>query len=94
METCRNAGEPEPKDCGGVNCPLGVAHPPASNDPFKAMYPLGCSLCRKIKPGKTFKKPANQSIKEVELDTPIELTDFEQKALQKLYQEANPLEEP
>ena len=34
-------------DCGGVDCPLGVPHPPASNDPLKSMYPLGCSMCRK-----------------------------------------------
>ena len=33
-------------DCGGVNCPLGVPHPPASYDALKGMYPLGCSLCR------------------------------------------------
>ena len=34
------------EDCGGVDCPLGVPHPPASSDPKKSMYPLGCSLCR------------------------------------------------
>ena len=35
-------------DCtGGPDCPLGIPHPPASLNPIKAMYPLGCSLCRK-----------------------------------------------
>ena len=34
-------------DCeGGENCPLGVPHPKASEDPKKSMYPLGCYLCR------------------------------------------------
>jgi len=34
------------KDCGGINCPLGVAHPPASKDPVKSSFPLGCGICR------------------------------------------------
>ena len=32
---------------GPGKCPLGVPHPPNSMDPYKSMYPLGCSLCRK-----------------------------------------------
>ena len=33
-------------DCGGVNCPLGMPHPPAHKDPKKSTFPLGCGLCR------------------------------------------------
>ena len=45
---------PTLKDCGGVNCPLGIHHPPASSDYKKGVYPLGCSICRseKLKKGK------------------------------------------
>ena len=34
------------QDCHGHNCPLGVAHPPAGQDPAISAYPLGCGLCR------------------------------------------------
>ena len=34
------------QDCNGVNCPLGVPHPPASSDHRKSAYSLGCGLCR------------------------------------------------
>ena len=34
------------KDCGGVNCPLKIPHPPAGNDPKKSAFALGCSICR------------------------------------------------
>ena len=33
-------------DCDGVDCPLGVPHPPAHNDPKKSSFPLGCGICR------------------------------------------------
>ena len=48
-EDCHSWGwlEDHNRDCvGGANCPLGVPHPKASQDPIKGMYPLGCSLCR------------------------------------------------
>ena len=48
-DDCHRDGGKGGKDCDGINCPLGVPHPPASKDPLKAMYPLGCSLCRKVK---------------------------------------------
>ena len=38
--------EHEPEECDGVNCPLGVPHPPNSKNHLKSMYPLGCSICR------------------------------------------------
>ena len=37
------------KDCGGVNCPLGIAHPPASADHKLSVFPLGCGICRSEK---------------------------------------------
>ena len=38
------------KDCHGVNCPLGIAHPPPHNDPRKGgVFPLGCGICRSEK---------------------------------------------
>ena len=37
---------PEPRDCHGVNCPLGIDHPPASKDPRKSNFALGCGICR------------------------------------------------
>ena len=38
------------KDCHGVNCPLGIAHPPANKNVHKgAVYPLGCGICRSEK---------------------------------------------
>ena len=38
-----------PEKCKGVNCPLGVPHPPNSSGPIASMYPLGCSICRQDK---------------------------------------------
>ena len=35
-----------PKDCKGVDCPLGVKHPPAGPDNKISAFPLGCSICR------------------------------------------------
>ena len=34
------------EDCGGIDCPLGVPHPPADKDVTKSTFPLGCGLCR------------------------------------------------
>ena len=34
------------EDCGGVNCPLGMPHPPASCNVKESTFPLGCGLCR------------------------------------------------
>ena len=37
-------------DCNGVNCPLGIAHPPPCRDPSKGgVFPLGCGICRSEK---------------------------------------------
>ena len=46
---CR--GLPVPlRDCHGVNCPLGIAHPPPCHDPRKGgVFPLGCGICRSEK---------------------------------------------
>ena len=35
----------EVRDCGGVDCPLGVPHPPANADFKLSTFPIGCSLC-------------------------------------------------
>lgn len=46
-EYCRPPyNQVETKDCNGVNCALGVPHPPASMDHTKSTFPLGCGLCR------------------------------------------------
>ena len=38
------------KDCHGVNCPLGVAHPPPNSNPrLGGVFPLGCGICRSEK---------------------------------------------
>ena len=34
------------RDCNGVNCPLGMPHPPASKDLSVSTFPLGCGICR------------------------------------------------
>merc|ERR1712127_1151402 len=35
------------KDCNGIDCPLGIAHPPPTHDPKKGgVFPLGCGICR------------------------------------------------
>ena len=41
---------PPLKDCGGINCPLGIAHPAPNADPRKGgVFPLGCGICRSEK---------------------------------------------
>jgi len=41
---------PPLKDCGGINCPLGIPHPPPNSDARKGgVYPLGCGICRSEK---------------------------------------------
>ena len=42
----RDPSHPKIEDCGGVNCPLGIPHPPASKDLSKSTFPLGCGICR------------------------------------------------
>ena len=67
-EPChRNPWSTPPNDCGGVNCPLGVPHPPASRDAVKSMYPLGCSLCRMERGGANY-LGAQGAVEEVKLD--------------------------
>ena len=46
MEYCNTGGRVSVKDCGGVNCPLQVKHPPAVEEHQISFYPLGCGLCR------------------------------------------------
>ena len=39
----------EAEKCLKENCPLGIEHPPNSNNPIEGNYPLGCSICRQEK---------------------------------------------
>ena len=72
-DDCHNGDRPEEvPDCvGGAGCPLGVPHPPATSGEdgqagnLKAMYPLGCSLCRKVK---NLEEDRSGAIEEVQLD--------------------------
>ena len=49
-ERCHNeASNPVTRDCGGVNCPLGVPHPPAGPNLRESTFPLGCGICRSEK---------------------------------------------
>lgn len=48
-EAARMAWKPVIRDCGGVNCPLGVPHPPASLNEHEPNFPLGCGICRSEK---------------------------------------------
>ena len=37
-------------DCHGINCPLGMAHPPPSKNPREGgVFPLGCGIYRSEK---------------------------------------------
>ena len=57
-----NSEDPPLKDCHGIKCPLGIAHPPANKDPTKGgVYPLGCGICRSEK----LKLLQNRDIKQV-----------------------------
>ena len=46
-----NRGRTPPlKDCNGIDCPLGLPHPPPSRDPRQGgCFSLGCGLCRSEK---------------------------------------------
>lgn len=83
-ERCHNEYCEEPynevkiRDCNGVNCPLGVPHPPAHADPKKSTFPLGCGLCRAENLNE--KREEGMVIQEVSLK-PIE---FERKGRIKL----------
>ena len=52
---------PEPRDCHGVNCPLGIAHPPASKNHKESNFALGCGICRSEK-ASAFKGTAVQQV--------------------------------
>ena len=52
---------PEPKDCHGINCPLGIVHPPSSRDHKKSNFALGCGICRSEK-ASAFKGTAVQQV--------------------------------
>ena len=46
----RTRRNPTLKDCKGINCPLGMAHPPPSLNPREGgVFPLGCGICRSEK---------------------------------------------
>ena len=61
-EYCNNGCVVKLKDCHGINCPLGIAHPPACADPKKGgVFPLGCGICRSEK----LEKLKNCTIKQV-----------------------------
>ena len=37
-------------DCNGIDCPLGIPHPPPHQDPKQGgVFPLGCGICRSEK---------------------------------------------
>ena len=37
-------------DCHGIDCPLGIAHPPPNANPREGgVFPLGCGICRSEK---------------------------------------------
>ena len=41
---------PPLKDCHGIDCPLGIAHPPPNKNPREGgVFPLGCGICRSEK---------------------------------------------
>ena len=41
---------PPLKDCHGINCPLGIPHPPPNKNPrLGGVFPLGCGICRSEK---------------------------------------------
>ena len=41
---------PPLKDCHGINCPLGIPHPPPNKNPREGgVFPLGCGICRSEK---------------------------------------------
>ena len=41
---------PPVKDCHGIDCPLGIAHPPPSQNPREGgCFSLGCGICRSEK---------------------------------------------
>ena len=55
---------PPAQDCNGVDCPLGVPHPPAAKTlehTEGGAFPLGCSICRNEK----YEKLKNLEIKQV-----------------------------
>lgn len=45
-----NYSNPPVKDCHGIDCPLGIAHPPPSQNPREGgCFCLGCGICRSEK---------------------------------------------
>ena len=45
-----NYSDPPVKDCHGINCPLGIPHPPPSQNPREGgCFSLGCGICRSEK---------------------------------------------
>lgn len=59
---------PPAKDCNGVNCPLGIPHPPAAttlDHKQGGAFPLGCSICRTEK----YDELKKSSVKQVTLSS-------------------------
>ena len=82
----QRAWDTPPQDCGGVNCPLGVPHPPASRDPMKSMYPLGCSLCRMEKgKGASYVGVQGLAVEEVKLNNSRPKGDLARSAMWEQY---------
>ena len=80
-DDCHHGNDDELTDCeGGPDCPLGVPHPPASRNPIKAMYPLGCNLCRRL-----------EGVEEEAKIEEIELDDEVRYQIDQRYQHFNPL---
>ena len=75
---CKRCHDEHPKnitrDCGGVNCPLGVPHPPADKDHLKSTFALGCSICR----SENLKEfvPKSNLISEISLGPKVEIANF------------------
>ena len=66
-----------PEKCDGVNCPLGIPHPPNSSKPMVSMYPLGCSICRQEK--NVFLREYQVVVEEDKLDSRQDNYGFQKK---------------
>ena len=65
-ECHKTPNNPPVADCNGVNCPLGVSHPPPKKGPENS-FPLGCGLCRSEKLMEVQKKEEEEQKRIAEL---------------------------